>query len=68
MPQYVNLTLNTGAGVKPEVLPIEIPNYTRTIPLNISIPSNSLFIPISVAALVYKNGTVYQVIIKRSDV
>ncbi|MEM0201286.1 MAG: hypothetical protein QXD23_02670 [Candidatus Micrarchaeaceae archaeon] len=67
MPQYVNFTLTTGNVGKPEVFPILLPNNTREIYLNVSVPSNSLLVPVDVAVLVYKNGTVYQSSITKSD-
>ncbi len=66
MPTYVNFTLSSTAGNKPQVFPILLPNATRTIYLNVSIPSNSVLVPVEVSVLVYKNGTVYQTSITKS--
>ncbi len=60
IPKYVNFTLSSTAGTKPQTFPILLPNTTSTIYLNVSIPRNSLTVPVDISVLVYKNGTVYQ--------
>ncbi len=66
IPSYVNFTVKTGTSA--QKVPISIPSTTRTIYLNVSIPSNSLFVPVTVAALVYSNGTVYQLSVTHKGV
>ncbi|MGC8479118.1 MAG: hypothetical protein ACP5M9_00400 [Candidatus Micrarchaeia archaeon] len=66
VPQYVNFSVNTGISGKTQNVQIPIPSTSRDIYLNVSIPTNSIIVPITVRALIYQNGTIYQLSITRS--
>ena len=66
VPSYVNFTVSGGTGQKQQNVPIVLPSSVRSIYLNVTIPSNSLLVPILIKALVYQNGTVYQAYITQS--
>ena len=68
VPSYVNFTISSSTSKNStQKIPIAMPKTARSIYLNVTIPSNSFFVPILIHALVYQNGTVYQLEITRNN-